>query len=193
MAVRRSHLISVLLLLVGSAPASGQDWEDQFGIVEFSEKIPVELDHYGDDTVGRRFAYTLREEIRRSTRYFLADHGPITVEVYTMEAVGDVLAVGDILAAVSVVIGQRDIWWAYKEDGSLVGYYDSEPKVKWHQLSVVGKNRADDQARNLMVDLDEIVSGLLMAAEQIVSMNPANCDFGLEEYFRQRACKLADH
>lgn len=125
------------------------------------KKILVEVSHYGDDQVGRRFAFALKEAIRGSQSFLLLDMANpspqlstrndksgiafIDLELRSLDAGG-----GGLASAISTTIVCR---------GTTESLTVSESYITT-QLQVCGIDRAESCAKNLLPTLDEAVQML---------------------------------
>ena len=99
--------------------------------------------HSGDDSVGKQFAFALREQIRKSSGYRLSDSDSTSavVEIVTIDVfVGERTGQG---AAASIVVRQ--------------GKGDCSRELN-HEVVVIGANEAESKARLVLSDIDNALN-----------------------------------
>jgi hypothetical protein len=102
-------------------------------------KLPIYVQSQGGDSVGKGVAFSLRETIRRSASYELADDeaeavlhiGIISVEAETARS----SVISFVGSAIVAPCGDRHLFL--------------------HRLLKVGPGRADEAGRQILVDLDD--------------------------------------
>src|SRR5271157_2230303 len=159
----RKLLWPLILLLTLSAQAQQHPPAPNTSTAE-SRKTGVRIVHKGEDAVGTRFVYQLREEIAKSARYklFTGDldklqpgSGLPEIEVITLDTAVEEEQQG-INSALSILM-QFKIKRPAEEHG-VCGSEDTI--IGGHWLLVVGGKRVDDQAKATLADLDRLMEGL---------------------------------
>jgi hypothetical protein len=123
---RRSIPVALLLLFAGLAQAQ-------------QEKYSVYVNHNGDDAVGRSVVFALREAIRRSAAYEVADangDADLHIEIVSiedMEGHSAISAVGLVLVAPC-----------------------ADEYLFLHNVYSAGMKRADDLGKQILVDFDSM-------------------------------------
>lgn len=118
------------------------------------DRIPVIVRATGDDIVGGRLVYKVKEEIRHSASMQLADPGDMGVELIlvTLERDPDYPASATVYSAV----------WAFE-------YNDIYPAFITSQTGYCGSSRVDSQAESLVAETDKVIEELRATFEAIKS------------------------
>src|SRR5262245_55347134 len=106
-----------------------------------SKKIPVAIDHEGEDSVGRGIAFSLKEAIRASQGFFLVDDSSVKARIVARMASVDALNEGN-MSSIEIAI-----------------VYDSmEIPAGGIYLNIVaqncGRNRIEACAKGILVEID---------------------------------------
>jgi hypothetical protein len=125
--------------------------------VAAAEKKAISLKHSGEDSVGNRFVYALREEIAKSARYSFfsgdklqlpADTNIIEVEVVSVAADHMSPPVSSAISVLITLTVQRPAEQR-KTCGNEVGLN------LYHGVYVVGADQSDQSAKEFMAQLDK--------------------------------------
>jgi hypothetical protein len=150
--MKRPTFLAILILLLAPVICHAQS----------PKKILVDVRHYGDDPVGRRFAFALKEAIRASQSFLLLDmaadmssqlstrkKGPIafiSMELRSLDTSGG----AGLASAIATTIVCRGT----TESLNVLESYITT------QLQHCGIDRAESCAKNLLPALDEAVQML---------------------------------
>ena len=134
--------IGLLAALCVQIPAWAQDG-----------KIKVSVSHSGDDSVGKQFAYAVREAIRASNGYQLvsADASGMQVNIITIDP-ERTSSSGSYWTAASISYTMANFIPFQK--GNPQTWY---PIYLTSQVMTIGTKRTDEQARSVMATLDEVL------------------------------------
>jgi hypothetical protein len=123
-------------------------------------KMAVSVKHVGNDAVGNRFAYALREEIAKSARYqIFSEHklqpgsGVLEIEAVSVDAQ---TSEQGISSAVSVLITFR----IERPMEQRTSCGDEERLILQHEVYAVGANRVDQIAKDVMSEIDKAAEGM---------------------------------
>ncbi len=128
-------LLGVLAAGVGGAHAEPRRIE--------RSGMTISVVHTGDDSVGRRFAYAVREKIRESASYLLtqADVARIEIHIVTLDASS--LGNTGLQSAVSIVF---------------VGAGPKVPPIYLDmEVRIVGRQRIHEAAEDVVAAIDQLV------------------------------------
>lgn len=118
-----------------------------------NEKIPVSVTHSGDDAIGRRFAYAVREEIRSSNGYRY-ESGPqafLRVSLVTMDP-DSVPGNAGSWSVATIVLTMRNL-----------NQFEEKNPQTWYaiyltsSLYTIGQSRVESQAKSVMAMIDQAV------------------------------------
>lgn len=135
-------LLGLLAVLFIHTPAWSQDG-----------KVRVGVSHSGDDSVGKQFAYAVREAIRASNGYqlVLASESGLQISIITVDperasSSGSYWTVASISYTMANFIplqkGNPQTWY---------------PIYLTSQVMTIGARRVDEQARSVMATLDDML------------------------------------
>jgi hypothetical protein len=128
--------ISILVVVCCVLPATAQ-------------KVFVDPAIQDHDYIGQRFAFALKEQLRKSASYKVVDAGddkPLTIHLLTMSTSDN-----NVLSAISVLV--------------VIPTEDGLTFVLDHRLLLVGRDRVDDMASTTMANLDKSLSELRAALQ----------------------------
>lgn len=133
-------LISFALMLT----AQGVRAQDQ------DSKVRVSVFHYGDDSVGKQFAYAVREALRASKGFRLAsaEESGLQVHIITVDPERSSTS-GNTWTAASITYTMTNF----------LPYEKGNPQ-NWYliylnsQVMTIGTQRVSDQARSVMATID---------------------------------------
>lgn len=116
-------------------------------------KVAVSVSHSGEDAVGRQFAHAVREAIRGSNGYRLAndDESGLQVNIVSIDP-ERASASGNYWTAASVTYTMANFIPFQK--GNPQTWY---PIYLTSQVMTIGSQRVDEQARSVMATLDEVL------------------------------------
>jgi hypothetical protein len=124
-------------------------------------RVRVSVSHVGDDSVGKQFAYAVREAIRASNGYLLVpgDQAGIRVSIVTIDqdsgsSVGNATA-----ASISYTMAN---FLPYQKGNPQTWY----PIHLTSQVMIIGLRRTADQARSVMATIDEQLEQFRDASRQ---------------------------
>lgn len=140
------RLITLFLLLVSTS---------------FAQRIYVQ--HEGDDLLGKRFAFAFKEAINKSSTYSLADSPGQTIEV-TLATMDPAKYLGGNLNG-SVVVG---VVVALNSPVSC----PMSAALMHQQVTVAREAYVDEYAKNLLADVDEVVSRWRRKLKESGSISP---------------------
>lgn len=152
----RALIALTLAALLWIAPAAqAQNLHDTFR----QRPILVSVDHSGDDSVGKQFAYAVREELRASKGFRFASGGGLsylTITIVTLP--GDSSSNWSAAAVTFTML-------------NLVPHKQGDPQT-WlpiylgTQVMMIGANRVANQARAAVAALDESYEEYLRAERE---------------------------
>lgn len=142
MAKFRFLLAAILASVILLPSAHAEDKDD---------RIPVSVLHTGDDSVGKQFAYSVREALRASKGFQLTsdEDSIITVRIVTLDP--ETNANSKNYWAVAAVTYTMVNINPYEENNPQTWY----PIYLTSQLITVGSNRVNEQARAVMATIDD--------------------------------------
>lgn len=114
-------------------------------------KLAVYVSHSGEDSVGKQFAYSIREAIRGSKGYQLSSHEKSSLQVQVVTIAPDK--------------SSENIWTVAAISYTMTNYlpYEKGNPQTWYpiyltsQVMTIGSNRTDSQARSVMAAIDDQV------------------------------------
>jgi hypothetical protein len=111
------------------------------------DKIPIEVDHYGKDSIGIRIVYELKEAIRRSQAYRLSN-------IDDQRFIIDMISVEEFPGTSNNASIYAVVWLAYARVGKVF--------TKIYISQLIGACRDDKQVKETAADImamtDKIVS-----------------------------------
>jgi hypothetical protein len=125
-------VLFVLVWLVAASHASAQN------------RVKVEVQHEGKDTVGRQVATAVRDEIAKSPRFQLVSDGSALIDINLISL--------DIDPDVAARSGNRSALSALYRVWHVRG--DHLDQRVTNVLHIVGVNRVDEVARDVLADMD---------------------------------------
>ena len=128
---------------------------------QIGSRYTVFVSHSGEDSVGRKLAYAVREELRRSAGYSAGDEreSPWLIEMVSLDTDGGGSLAGS-RSAVAVTFTMRN----------LLPYKAGSPQT-WlpiylsSSLYLVGSARVEEQAKSMVAELDRLVGNYLAAVK----------------------------
>jgi hypothetical protein len=116
-------------------------------------KIPVAVNHTGDDSVGQRLAFSVREVVRASRGYDLAQ-GP-----------GSMFRIGLVTLNPENSRGSQNIWTAAAITFTMrnLNSFDDRNPQTWYPIHLetyivtVGSGRIEDQAKSIVAALEAAI------------------------------------
>ena len=133
----------LLLMFLSTAAARAQP----------GQKVQVSVSQAGDDIVGSRLAFAVREEIRRSAAYELTD---VSKSLFNISLVSLDLAVSGETKGVRSSAAMNVTMM------NLLPFKKSDPQT-WYPIHIdaflltVGSSRVDEQAKSIVADFDAAV------------------------------------
>ena len=114
-------------------------------------KIPISVSHTGDDSVGKQFAYSVREAIRASNGYRLTipKDSAIRVSIVTIDPERNTSS-NSYWTAAAITYTMRN--FIPLEKGNPQTWY---PIHLTTQVMTIGSQRTNEQARSVMATIDE--------------------------------------
>jgi hypothetical protein len=125
-------------------------------------KVPVSISHSGDDNIGKRLAFSLREAVRSSSGYKLvgSDEADFEVNLITLDPERSPQASGSwTVASASIVMAN---FHPYKEGNPQTWY----PIYMTSVVMTVGGQRTEEQAKSILASLDEAIEKYRSAARR---------------------------
>ena len=112
-------------------------------------KVKVSVSHTGEDSVGKQFAYSVREAIRGSNGYQLVTEDKSGLQV--------------LITTLDPERGSGSNWTIAAISYNMTNFnpFDRENPQTWYpiyltsQVMSIGTNRTDSQARSVMAVIDE--------------------------------------
>lgn len=117
------------------------------------ERIPISVSHTGDDSVGKQFAYSVREALRASKGFRLAppENSGISVRIVTIDP--ERAADSKSYWTVAAVTYTMTNFIPYQKGNPQTWY----PIYLGTHVMTVGSQRVNEQARSVMASIDEIL------------------------------------
>lgn len=138
-------LAVAVLSLAAVGPALAQPPQQQ--------KIPISISYDGNDAVGTRFVFAIKENIRRSATYELVDSGrSIKLQMVSVDVNS---ADQGITSAIATAITAHYMG----DDGKWGDAYVNT------MIDVVGKERVEDMAHNFLATIDNYLTTLRTSSE----------------------------
>jgi len=127
-----------------------------------TDKISLSVSHSGNDIVGTRLAFSLREEIRASVGYELQSERPlVTVLLATLDPnSGDSSREGWSTVAAIVVTMRNDV--PYKKGDPQTWY----PIYLSSVVQICGSKRVEEIAKLILADVDKTIEDFREAARR---------------------------
>jgi hypothetical protein len=144
----RKYILAIAIALL-SALASAQE-----------NKVLVSVSHSGDDNIGKRLAFSVREAVRSSSGYKLVgqDDSGLEIKLITLDPERSPQNTGNwTVASVTIVMT------------NFLPYEKGNPQT-WYQIYMtsvvmtVGGQRTDEQAKSIVATLDDALDKYRSAA-----------------------------
>lgn len=145
------NILFAIVLALAFVTASAQD-----------DKVAVSVAHSGEDNIGKRLAFSLREAIRSSSGYKLVDQrdSGMTVKLITLDPERSAASSGNWTVA-SVTIVMRN--FLPFERGNPQTWY---PIYMTSVVMTIGGQRTDEQAKSILATLDDALEEFRAAASR---------------------------
>lgn len=141
-----TRLAAILILLTGLLGLTYQ-------AVAQEAKLPVAVEHSGDDSIGQRLAFAVREAVRSSSGYRLTQgrDALLTITLVTIEPERDRSSTGYWTAAAVAFTMRNDLPLDQSDPQTWYPIYLSTNVV------LAGANRVEGQAKGILASLDRLV------------------------------------
>lgn len=139
---------AVILLLTSSGGSNAQSQPPQ-------KKTSISVSRSGTDVVGESLAYAVREELRKSQAFNLAQEKESLFNIELISLDMDIAAKSGASSAIAVTFTMSNL-----------RPHDSKDPQTWYPLYLrgfvllVGRNRVDQQARSIVASLDAAIEDL---------------------------------
>lgn len=125
----------------------------QTAVAQSNTKIAVSITHAGADSIGKQFAFTVKEAVRASNGYRLVDQADSVVDV-------SIVTVDPENSA-----SQSAVWTAASISYTMSNFlpYEKGNPQTWYpiylssQVMTIGSRRLPDQARSVLATLEELL------------------------------------